>query len=366
MFHQLPRLLRRTRLRRTPHLLLTAIATVALAAAACGSNDTGAGGTNPDGSPSPVTLRLGIFPNVTHAPAFITLSDGFLDAELPEHVSLNTLAFNAGGQVIEAIFANEIDISFIGPNPAINGFVRSNGEALRIVSGATSGGALFIVHPESGIQTAADLSGKRLATPALGNTQDVALRAYLAEHGLAAREQGGNVNVIPTANPDILTLFIRGDMDGAWVPEPWGTRLIQEAGGELFLDERDLWPDGDFVTTHVIVRTGFLEQHPDVVEAFVRAHVRGIQYMNENTEDAKTIANAGIAGITVALPDQVIDGAWPNLRFTPDPIASSLQRSADDAYALGYLDVEPNLEGIYALDILNRVLADLGLDPVQE
>jgi NitT/TauT family transport system substrate-binding protein len=345
--------------------------------AACGSSGDGTDPTATTGpadatsaqtaSTEPVTLRLGVFPNITHAPGLIGLERGTFETELGPNVTLEPTFFNAGPSVIEALFAGEIDVSFIGPNPAINGFAESNGEALRIIAGSTSGGALFVVRPEAGIAAAADLDGKRIGSPQLGNTQDVALRKYLLDNGLAAREQGGDVEVIPTENPNTLQLFQAGDVDGAWVPEPWGTRLIQEAGGEVFVDERDLWPNGDFVTTHIIVATEFLEEHPDVVESFLRAHVETIQWIEANPEEAKATANAAIEGETqAALPDAVIDGAWENLRFTFDPIASSLRESAAAAYELDFLEEEPDLASIYALDILNTILTEEGLDPVSE
>ncbi|PKN81186.1 MAG: sulfate ABC transporter substrate-binding protein [Chloroflexi bacterium HGW-Chloroflexi-9] len=371
MHRRTPRLKRFTR----PFLLALAGLT-ALAGAACSSDpeaDPPAAATaaavvtiDPDATPAgPVTLRLGYFPNVTHAPALAGVSEGFFAEALGANVTLKTATFNAGPSVIEALFADQIDISYIGPNPAINGFVQSDGKALRIIAGATSGGALFVVHPDSGIQSAADLAGKKLTTPQLGNTQDVALRAYLAANGLGSREQGGNVEVVPTANADALSLFVRGEIAGSWVPEPWATRLVLEGNGRVFLDEADLWPNGDFVTTHVIVRTAFLEQHPDVVAAFLRGHLAALDFLNEDPERAKTVVNEGIAAISAALPQPVIDGAWEHLRFTYDPISSSLVKSAADAFALGYLQDEPDLDGIYALDLLNEILAGRGRAPVQ-
>jgi len=307
---------------------------------------------------SPVTLRLGYFPNVTHAQPIIGLARGYFQEALGPNVKLETKTFSAGPSVIEAIFAKELDASYIGPNPTINGYIRSNGEALRIVAGATSGGALFVVRPESGIATPADLAGKRLATPQLGNTQDVALRAYLAEHGLKTRDQGGDVEVIPTSNATILTLFLKGDIDGAWVPEPWGTRLVREAGATVFLDERDLWPDGDFVTTHLIVRKAFLDKHPDVVARLVLAHVEATDWINENRDAATDLVVKGITDATNApIARELVVESWKNLRITTDPVASSLHKSAEDAYDLGFLGSErPNLDGIYDLAALQAAL----------
>ena len=229
-------------------LLLAAI----LPIAACGGGDdegtpaTGstqaANGTS--AADEEVTLRLGYFPNITHSQPIVGLQRGTYADVLGANVELETITFNAGPAAIEALFAGAIDATYIGPNPAINGYAQSDGEALRIVAGATSGGALLIVRPEAGIKEPGDLDDKQIATPQLGNTQDVALRKYLLDNGLGAKESGGNVDVLPTANPDTLNLFKQGEVDGAWVPEPWATRLIQEAGGEVFLDESELWPDG--------------------------------------------------------------------------------------------------------------------------
>jgi len=222
------------------------------------------------------------------------------------------------------------------------------------------------VRPDRGISKPADLAGKKLASPQLGNTQDVALRAYIKANGLNTKEDGGNVEVVPTANPDILTLFRKGDIDGAWVPEPWGTRLVQEANGRVFLDERKLWPDGDFVTTHLIVRTEFLEKHPKVVEDLVRANVETTLWINANQQEATQLVISGIRDVTGAtLPREQVSAAFQNLRITYDPVAPSLRKSAEDAFRLGFLgNKEPDLRNIYALDPLNKVLREKGLQPV--
>jgi NitT/TauT family transport system substrate-binding protein len=354
-------------------------ATLLVTAAACGDDDsstssepttdssTAAGPTDGSSGGEDVTVRLAYFPNITHAPALVGLQNGTFEEALGENVTLEPISFNSGTEEIEALFAGEVDIGFIGPNPAINGYVQSDGEALRIISGATSGGALLVVDPEAEIAEPGDFSGKKIASPSLGNTQDVALRVYLTDNDLAAQEQGGDVQVIPQDNPDTLTAFQTGQIDGAWVPEPWATRLVQEGGGEVFLDEKELWPNGEFVTTHMIVATEFLEEHPDVVADFLRGHVETVQLIQTNPEEAKTAANAQIeADTTAPLPAEVIDAAWENLTFTFDPIASSLRQSASDAFDLGFLEEEPDLVGIYELGQLNTVLQEAGLPPVSE
>jgi NitT/TauT family transport system substrate-binding protein len=344
------------RTRRLRLWTLSLLAALVLAACSAGA---------PTGTP-PTTMRVGYFPNLTHSQALVGLARGDFQKALGDQVELETTTFNAGPSVIEAIFAGELDLSYIGPNPAINGYVRSNGEALRIVAGATSGGASLIVRPEAGIRSAADLAGKKIASPQLGNTQDVALRAYLAEHGLETVENGGNVQIVPTANPQILDLFRLGSIDAAWVPEPWASRLIVEGKGELFLDERDLWPNGDFTTAMVIVSTPFLEQHPDLVKAWLEAHVEATQWIADNPEEARQLVNEQIGKITSQpLPAEVLDSAWSRMRITYDPISSSLVKSAQSAFEAGFLEEEPNLTGIYALDLLNEVLSERGLGPAQ-
>ncbi len=323
----------------------------------------GGGGTR---AGEPATIRVGYFPNVTHSQALIGMARGDFQQALGDQVSIEPTTFNAGPSVIEAMFAGELDLSYIGPNPAVNGYVRSGGEALRIVAGATSGGASLIVRPEAGIDAPEDLAGKRIATPQLGNTQDVALRAYLADHGLETLENGGDVQIVPTANPEILNLFRLGSIDGAWVPEPWASRLIVEGKGKLFLDERDLWPGGDFTTAMIIVSTPFLEQHPDLVKAWLNAHVEVTQWIVANPEEAKQVLNQAIGEITgQPLPPEVLDSAWSRMRVTYDPVSPSLRQSAMAAYQAGFLDEEPDLEGIYALDLLNEVLAERNLERVE-
>jgi len=336
-------------------LVLAATALLAFSAAACGGDDDEADA----GATTEATLRLGYFPNVTHAPAIIGVETGLFEGALGPNVDLELVTFNSGTEAIEALFADAIDASFIGPNPAINGFAQSDGEALRIVSGTTSGGASLVVR--EGIDAPEDLSDTTLASPSLGNTQDVALRAWLQEQGYATDTSGGgDVHVTPLENPDILAAFQAGDLDGAWVPEPWATRLINEGGGHVLVNEADLWPEGKFVTTHLIVGTGYLEEHPDVIGSLITGLGEAIDEANADAAGSQQVVNDGIENVTTSrLADETIAGAWENLEFTLDPVASSLQGSADDAIAVGLL--EPvELDGIYDLTLLNEVLAERG------
>jgi NitT/TauT family transport system substrate-binding protein len=347
---------------------LAVLAAASVALAACGGGNgsattSGSGGATTTNAGLTGTVRLGYFPNVTHAPALVGVGQGFYQEALGSGVTLEVSTFNAGPEAVEALFGDALDISFIGPNPAINAFAQSGGEAIRIVAGSTSGGAFLVVR--DGIATVQDLAGTSLATPQLGNTQDVALRAWLTANGLTYDVAGGgDVSIVPRSNADTLTAFQAGDIDGAWVPEPWATRLIQEGGGHILVDERDLWPDGLYVTTHLIVRTAFLEEHPDLVAALIRGELEAIRFISANPEEAQRITNDEIEAITgKRLADAVISAAWANLTFTWDPIASSLLKSKDDAVTAGLLD-PVDLNGIYDLSILNSILAEQGEQPV--
>jgi NitT/TauT family transport system substrate-binding protein len=318
--------------------------------------------TGATASESPSAVRLGYFPNVTHAPALVGVADGLFQAELGD-VALETFTFNAGTEAVEALFAEAIDMTFIGPNPAINAYAQSEGAAIRIISGSTSGGAALVVKPE--IDGPADLAGLKIATPSLGNTQDVALRAWLLEQGFETTpEGGGEVAVIPQSNGQSLETFLSGEIDGAWVPEPWATRLVIEGGGKVLVDERDLWPDGEFVTTHLIVSTEFLETYPDAVTAVLRGLVQAIDQINADPTGSQETVNASIEALTGSrLAVETITGAWSTLTFTLDPIATSLRESADDAVAIGLL--EPvDLSGIYSLEALNGILSFLNRETI--
>jgi NitT/TauT family transport system substrate-binding protein len=338
------------RLRRA-FAVLIAVPTLALAAACGGSSASNEGPAT--------TLRLGYFANVTHAAALVGVDKGFLKKDLGK-TELTTQIFDAGPAEVEALFGGALDAAYVGPNPAINAYGQSDGEAVRVIAGATSGGAQLIVRP--GINTPQDLKGKTLATPQLGNTQDVALRAWLSKQGLKNSVQGGgDVTISPTKNSDTLQLFKSGKLDGAWVPEPWASRLVVEGGGKLLVDERSLWPQGKFATTLLVVRTAFLQQHPQTVEALLRGHVEAVQWANQNPDQAKTLVNDSIGTLTgTKLKTEVIDRAWQDETVTNDPIAPSLQKSANDAVAAGVSKDKVDLNGIFDLTALNRILTQQG------
>jgi NitT/TauT family transport system substrate-binding protein len=311
-------------------------------------------------------VRVGYFPNITHSQALVGIARGDFTKALGENIKLETMIFNAGPSAIEALFAGEIDMTYIGPNPAINGYIRSQGKALKIVAGATSGGAVLVIRGDLNIKKPQDFKGKKIASPQLGNTQDVALRYYLKESGLKLKEEGGDTQVLPVKNPDQLTLFATKEIDAAWAVEPWGARLVKEAGGKIFLDERKLWPLGEFVTTHLIVRTEFLQKHPQVVKRWLRAHVELTQWIKTHPAEALPLMNNEIKRLTgKALPKDVLREAWSRMEVTYDPLQSSLFTSAQRAYKLGFLGKNnPDLKDIYDLTLLKEVLKEKSLRTV--
>src|SRR4030081_1822965 len=304
-------------------------------------------------------VRVGAFPNITHAQAMVGKANGWFEKALGPTAKIQWTSCSAGPSAIYALFSGAIDMTYVGPNPAITGYVRSNGEALRIVAGATSGGASLVVRNDSGIQKPEDFRGKKVASPQMGNTQDVALRAWLLAHGLKTIDKGGDVQVIPMANPDQLTLFQKKELDAAWAPEPWATRLIKEGNGRLFLDERDLWPKGQFIPCHLIVSTKFLQNNPELVKKWIRAHVELTDWINGHVPEAKKLLNQQIQTETgKALPPAELDEAFERLQVTYDPLSASLMTAAKSAFDAGFLGRQmPDLSRLYDLRLLNQVLA---------
>jgi len=311
-------------------------------------------------------LRIGYFPNINHAQAVIGLGNGDFQKALGNDIKIKNLVFNAGPSAIEALFANQVDVTYVGPNPAINGYVQSHGEALRIISGAASGGAVFVVRNDSGINSPEDFAGKKFASPQLGNTQDVALRKYLLENGHKTKDKGGDVEVLPAKNADIVTLMIKKEIDGAWVPEPWGAKLIKDANARIFLDERQLWPNGDFVTSNIIVRTDYLKNNPETIKRLLQAHVDETNWINSHQDDAVVLFNQQLDKLTgKTIPEDEFKAGLSRMKLTWDPVEQSLFQSANDAFEIGFFEQNPDLSNIYDLSILNEVLAQKGLSVIE-
>jgi len=317
-------------------------------------------------------VRVGHFPNVTHAHGVIghaltRQGKGFFEERLGPGVKVEWYVYNAGPSAMEAIFARSIDLTYVGPNPAINAHIKSKGAEIRVVAGACSGGAALVVAGDGRIAKDEDFKGKKIATPQLGNTQDVAARAWLESKGLNVTLTGGDATVLPTNNPDQLALLQNGGVDAVWTVEPWVTRLLLESKGKIYLEEKTLWPQtgGRYVTTHLAGRAAFLAEKKDLVEKFLTAHVELTQWIAEHPDEAKKLIDAEIKEETgKGIPKPTLDGAWSRIEITNDPVRESLIKSADDAHAVGFLKQKPDLSKIYDLSILNSVLKKKGLAEV--
>lgn len=342
----------------TPRSIRAVAATAALVLATTALTACGGGGDTGSTSGDAAALRLGYFPNITHAPALVGVQEKFFEQSLAG-TRIDVKTFNAGPAAIESLFSGAIDATYIGPNPAINGWAQSKGKALRIIAGATSGGAGLVVKPT--INGPADLRGKKIATPQLGNTQDVALRYWLKQHGLNADQQGGgDVSILPQDNATAIQAFAGGAIDGAWVPEPHLSRLLLEQQGKLLVDEKAQWPGGQFVTTHLIVRSEFLRKYPQTVKKLLQGHLRALDHIASDPAGAKRAANDQLAALTgKPIKDEILASAFTNLTFTADPIAASLADSAKHAQETGLLK-PVDLTGIYDLGPLNELLKTAG------
>ncbi|MFJ3303886.1 ABC transporter substrate-binding protein [Streptomyces sp. NPDC086549] len=308
-------------------------------------------------------VKIGYFPNLTHATALVGVQEGLFQKELGG-TTIKPSTFNAGPSEIEALNAGSIDIGWIGPSPAINGYTKSDGKNLRIIGGSASGGVKLVVNPKK-IKSLKDVKGKKIATPQLGNTQDVAFLNWIAEQGwkVDAESGKGDVSVVRTDNKITPDAYKSGSIDGAWVPEPTASKLVAE-GGKVLLDESTLWPDKKFVITNIIVSQKFLKAHPDVVEAVLRGSVKTNEWINANPDKAKASANAALKELSgKELPADVIDPAWKSVSFLDDPLASTLNTEAEHAVKAGLLE-NPSLKGIYDLAPLNKVLKAEGKDEV--
>ncbi|GHD21746.1 aliphatic sulfonate ABC transporter substrate-binding protein [Streptomyces galbus] len=321
-----------------------------------GQQKVAAGAEKIDGLDS---VKIGYFGNLTHGTALVGVNKGFFQKALgATHAQYQI--FNAGPSEIEALNSGAIDIGWIGPSPSINGYTKSDGKSLRIIGGSASGGVKLVVNPKK-IKTLDDVKGKKIATPQLGNTQDVAFLNWIAEKGwkVDAQSGKGDVSVIRTDNKVTPDAYKSGSIDGAWVPEPTASKLVAE-GAKVLLDEADLWPDKKFVITNIIVSQKFLAAHPKAVEAVLKASVDANKWINANPDAAKAAANAQLKTDSgKELPAEVLDPAWKSITFTDDPLASTLNTEAAHAVKAGLLD-KPKLDGIYDLTLLNKVLAAEG------
>lgn len=342
----------------TRPLRLVAAALAALSAlglAGCtraSGSDTTSSTVNAVDDKGATELRLGYFPNVTHAPALIGVAKGFFAKELGG-TKLTAQTFNAGPDEVNALLGDSLDVAFIGSGPAINAFTKSQG-AVVLVSGAVTGGAQLVVKPE--ITSPDQLKGKTIATPQLANTQDVALKKYLAGKNLTDQVKVANLD-----NPKTLDSFRTGQVDGGWLPEPWSSRLVLDAGAKVLVDEKDLWPGGKFPTTVVIVRQKFLAEHPKTVQALLRGELAAIDWAQANPADAKQTVNDELKRLTnSALSPAVLDRAFGNTAFSVDPQAAQFPQLAKDSVTAGVVKTEAKLAGFADLGPLNDALKAAG------
>ncbi len=319
----------------------------------CEAADTGAGAA----SAPPAEVRLGYFGNVTHAQAALAVASGdFANAVAP--ATFSTKVFNAGPSLIEALFSNNIDIGYVGPGPALSAHAKSRGEGIRVVGGAAANGVLIVARQGSGIKTLNDLSGKKVATPQAGNTQDIAARWHLTKK--LAQKDANNVVAIPNAEQQ--GMMSRGEIDAAWAPEPWGSRLILENGATLIARENDeLWPNRKFVLTVVVTTPEFLAKHPDVVKKVLGVHAQWTQRLQDNPSAYSAQLGEALFNLSgKRLPPGVLDASLKNVEFTVDPLEETFQTMGQWAYDVGYAKEPAKLDRLIDTTLLQQVKGSSG------
>ena len=294
-------------------------------------------------------IRVAFFPSISHVVPIVGIENNIFQENLTEQKIIEVKIFDSGPQVIESLFAKSIDLAYVGPGPIINGFLKSNGQDLKILAGAANGGASFIIQKDSGLDSIENFQGKRIASPQISNTQDVSLRHYLSTHGLEPVEKGGTVFVINISNPDIYTLFAKGDIDGAWVPEPWATILVEELDGVRLFNESQIWPEKKFSSVLLIGRTNFIEQNPETVEKWILSNQKTAEWINSNPDKTKMIYNEFMQDyMGKTFSKKIVDESFSNLEITSDPIKNSVLTFAERADSLGYLGRSGyNLDGLF-------------------
>jgi NitT/TauT family transport system substrate-binding protein len=322
----------------------TLLLAAALVLAGCGAREY----SEPRSAAGKRLLRVGYFPNITHAQGVIgsTLTaekKGWFEQRLGPDVEIQWFVYNAGPSAMEAIFTDSVDLTYVGPNPALNAFIRARGDDIRIVSGSARGGAALIVRPGSGIEKPADFRGKKLATPQLGNTQDVAARAWLKKQGFHMTQLSGDVFVLPTANPDQLALFQQGKIDAVWTVEPWVTRIENEAGGKVYLEQ----PDD--VTTVLVSSEKALLKRRELVTRFVHAHHELTDWIVANPAEAQEIVQRGLsATVKRTVPLELVRNAWRRLKFSNDITLHLIEDLVTDARGLGFIRGDVDLQPLIA------------------
>jgi NitT/TauT family transport system substrate-binding protein len=307
----------------------------------------------PNTPPPLAKVTLGYFANATHAQAVLGVDSGDFAKEIAP-TTLQTKIFNAGPSLIEALFAGEVDIGYIGPGPTLSAFSKSKGQGVRVISGAAANGVVIVARKDSGINTLQDLVGKKIATPQHGNTQDIAARHYLT----AVLGQKNADNILSVTNAEQSGMMQRGDIDAAWAPEPWGARLVAETGGKIIAEEKDLWPNKDFSLTVIITTPEFLQAHPDVVEEVLRVHRRWTARLNSDPVGVLPQLEAALLKLSgKKLPPGVLAAALPRVKFTDEPLEETFNTMGGWAYDLGFSQQPAKLDGLFDLTILRKLQA---------
>lgn len=327
-------------------------AATALAAVGCSSSSASTG----TGSHAQVVLRLGFQTNITHAPALIGIVKGYFAKSLGKDVKLEVKPFSTGTEEGTALLAGQLDAAYVGPNPTLKAWQTSNGKLIKVISGAASGGAGLVV--KKGITSAAQLKGQKLATPSLGNTQDVALRYWLKQQHLTTTQTGGGgVPITPiTPNSAAVLQFKSDQIAGGWEPAPYDIEMVAD-GGHMLVNEASLWPSGQFVTTNLVVTQKFLAAHPSVVNGLLKGQLQANSYIHSNPSGAEAAANQELTTLLgKGLDPSVLSASFKAITFTNDPIASSLATDAQHAVSVGLLSPVQNIPALYDLGPLNALL----------
>ena len=306
-------------------------------------------------------IRVAFFPNISHTVPIVGIENNFFENDLTGDVKIETKMFDSGPQVIESLFAKSIDFAYVGPGPVINGFLKSDGNDVIILGGAANGGASFIIQPDSELTSIENFDGKRIAAPQISNTQDVSLRHYLSSNGLKTVEKGGSVFVLNISNPDIYTLFAKGDIDGAWVAEPWATMLVQDLGGKRLFNESQFWPEKQFSSVLLIGRTEFVENNPKIVNEWILSNEKTVKWINSNSDESKKIYNQFLQSyMGKTLSEKIVDEAFSNLVITSEPLKDTVYTFAERADSLGYLGRSGyQLDGIFYDELISVTSLEL-------
>ena len=283
-------------------------------------------------------IRIAFFPSIIHAVPIVGMENQTFSENLDPDLDIQVKIFDSGPQVIESIFSNSVDLAYVGPGPVINGYLKSDGKDLKILASAANGGASFVIQKNSGLESIENYSGKRIAAPQISNTQDVSLRHSLAENGLISAEKGGDVFVLNISNPDIYTLFAKGDIDGAWVPEPWATMLVEELDGIRLFDENEFWPENEFSSVLLIGRADYIEKNPEIIKKWIDANEKTVKWINDNPTESKKLYNEFLKDyMGKTLPEKIVEESFSNIVITSEPVEKSIHIFAERADSLGYL-----------------------------